>query len=51
MNRHAYPADVPDTSPVPEPTYAERARTLVYLGRTGTLSTLSRKHQIGRAHV
>jgi len=29
---------------VPEPTYAERARTLVYLGRTGTLSTLSAKH-------
>src|SRR3990172_7689612 len=44
MNRPAYPTDVPDTPPVPEPTYAERARTLVYLGRTGTLSTLSRKH-------
>ena len=44
MNRHAYPTDVPDTPPVPEPTYAERGRTLVYLGRTGTLSTLSRKH-------
>ena len=44
MNRHAYPTDVPDTPPVPEPTYAERARTLVYLGRTGALSTLSRKH-------
>jgi len=44
MNRHAYPTDVPDTPPVPEPTYAERACTLVYLGRTGTLSTLSRKH-------
>jgi putative heme iron utilization protein len=43
MNRHAYPSDVPDAPPVPEPTYAERARTLVYLGRTGTLSTLSRK--------
>jgi len=44
MTRHAYPSDVPDASPVPEPTYAERARTLVYLGRTGMLSTLSRKH-------
>ncbi|MBF8298065.1 MAG: Pyridoxamine 5'-phosphate oxidase [candidate division NC10 bacterium] len=44
MNRHAYPTDVPETPPVPEPTYAERARTLVYLGRIGTLSTLSRKH-------
>jgi putative heme iron utilization protein len=29
--------------PVPEPSYAERARTLAYLGRTGSLSTLSRK--------
>ena len=30
----------------PEPTFAERARTLVYLGRVGSLSTLSRK-QVG----
>src|ERR1700747_768001 len=30
--------------PVPEPTFAERARTLAYLGRMGSLSTLSRKH-------
>ncbi len=29
---------------VPEPTYAERARTLVHVGLVGTLSTLSRKH-------
>jgi putative heme iron utilization protein len=29
---------------VPEPTYAERARTLLYLGRVGSLSTVSRKH-------
>jgi heme iron utilization protein len=28
---------------VVEPTFAERARTLVYLGRVGSLSTLSRK--------
>jgi putative heme iron utilization protein len=28
---------------IPEPTLAERARTLVYLGRVGSLSTLSRK--------
>lgn len=28
---------------VPEPTHAERARTLVHLQRTGSLSTLSRK--------
>ncbi len=44
MSRHAGPAPVPDLPPPPEPTYAERARTLVYLGRTGTLSTLSAKH-------
>jgi hypothetical protein len=29
---------------VPEPSYAERARTLVHLGRAGTLATLSRRH-------
>src|SRR6201993_3681423 len=28
---------------VPEPSFAERARTLMYLGRIGSLSTLSRK--------
>jgi putative heme iron utilization protein len=44
MNRHAYPTSAPDVPPVPEPTYAERARTLLYLGRIGTLSTLSRQH-------
>ena len=33
-------ADGPD---VPEPTHAERARTLVHLQQTGSLSTLSRK--------
>lgn len=32
--------------PVPEPSHAERARTLVHLQRTGSLSTLSRK-QLG----
>ena len=44
MSRHASPTDAPDRPPAPEPTYAERARTLVYLGRAGTLSTLSLKH-------
>jgi putative heme iron utilization protein len=29
---------------VPEPTFAERARTLAWLGRTGSLATLSRRH-------
>ena len=32
-----------DQPKIPEPSFAERARTLVYLGRTGSLSTLSRK--------
>src|SRR2546422_7509877 len=44
MSRHADPPRVSDASPVPEPTFAERARTLVDQGRTGTLATLSRKH-------
>jgi heme oxygenase (biliverdin-IX-beta and delta-forming) len=29
---------------IPEPSYAERARTLAYVGRLGTLSSLSAKH-------
>ena len=37
------PGPASDQPPVPEPTFAERARTLVYLGRIGSLSTLSRK--------
>ena len=41
--KHAGPGPASDQPPVPEPTFAERARTLVYLSRIGTLSTLSRK--------
>lgn len=41
--KHAGPGPTINQPPVPEPTFAERARTLVYLGRTGSLSTLSRK--------
>jgi putative heme iron utilization protein len=41
--KHAGPAPASNEPPVPEPTFAERARTLVYLGRMGSLSTLSRK--------
>jgi putative heme iron utilization protein len=44
MSRHAGPPRGDDTPAVPEPTFAERARTLAYLGRTGTLATLSRRH-------
>ena len=31
-------------APPPEPTYAERARTLVHVGRQGALATASRRH-------
>jgi heme oxygenase (biliverdin-IX-beta and delta-forming) len=41
--KHAGLGPASDQPPVPEPTFAERARTLVYLGRVGSLSTLSRK--------
>ncbi len=44
MNRHASPPPAPSVPPAPETTYAERARTLAYLGRAGTLCTLSVKH-------
>jgi len=44
VNRHAGPPRSGDAPPVPEPTYAERARTLAYLVRSGALATLSRKH-------
>jgi hypothetical protein len=43
MSRHAGPPRRDDAPAIPEPTYAERARTLAYLGRTGALATLSRK--------
>jgi hypothetical protein len=41
--KHAGPGPASDHPPVPEPTFAERSRTLMYLGRMGSLSTLSRK--------
>ena len=43
MSRHVGPPR-DDAPPVPEPSFAERARTLAYLGRAGTLATLSRRH-------
>jgi heme oxygenase (biliverdin-IX-beta and delta-forming) len=45
-DRHAGPPGEPEPArpPVPEPSYAERARTLVHRGRTGALATVSRKH-------
>jgi heme iron utilization protein len=41
--KHAAPRAVSDQPTVAEPSFAERARTLVHLGRIGSLSTLSRK--------
>jgi len=45
VSRHAGPPRPGDAPPAPpEPTFAERARTLVHQGRTGALATLSRAH-------
>ena len=41
--KHAGPGVASDQPAVPEPSFSERARTLAYLGRIGSLSTLSRK--------
>lgn len=41
-SQHARPG--PSGPRVPEPSFAERVRTLLHLARTGSLSTLSRKH-------
>ena len=41
--KHAGPGPASDQPPIPEPTFGERTRTLLYLGRVGNLSTLSRK--------
>jgi len=43
VRRHAYTD--PSAPQLPEPTYAERVRTLLYLGTIATLSTVSRKQQ------
>jgi len=40
---HGGTATASDQPAVPEPSFSERARTLVYLGRIGSLSTVSRK--------
>lgn len=48
MTSHNHAAAAAETADrrLPEPSLAERARTLVYLEATGSLSTLSRK-QLG----
>jgi len=43
IRKHAGPGPASDRPAVPELPFAERARTLMYLGRIGSLSTLSRK--------
>ena len=43
--KHAGSGAASNQPAVAEPTFAERARTLVYLGRVGSLSTLARKQQ------
>src|SRR5262245_17783426 len=44
MNRHAGPPAEPDAEAPREPSAAERASTLVHLGRTGMLASLPRSH-------
>jgi heme iron utilization protein len=43
IRKHASTSGTSDQPPVPEPSFAERARTLIYISRIGSLSTLSRK--------
>jgi putative heme iron utilization protein len=42
-NKHAGTGTTGNQPPIPEPSFGERARTLLHLGRVGSLSTLSRK--------
>lgn len=47
MSQHGAPppaSEDPEAPEAPEPTYSERARTLLHLARAGTLSTISRRH-------
>lgn len=43
IRKHPGTGPASDQPAVPEPPFAERVRTLMYLGRIGSLSTLSRK--------
>ncbi len=43
MRKHASGGVAADQASAPEPSFAERARTLMHLGRIGSLSTQSRK--------
>jgi putative heme iron utilization protein len=42
-NQHAAPFNPNPQPPIPEPSYAERSRTLLHLSSVATLSTISRK--------
>ena len=42
VGKHAGTGAASSQPAVPEPSFADRARTLMYVGRTGSLSTLSR---------
>lgn len=42
-NQHAAPYNPNPQPPIPEPTHAERSRTLLHLSSVATLSTMSRK--------
>jgi putative heme iron utilization protein len=43
VGKHTGPSPASDQPQIPEPSFAERARTLMYLSRIGSLSTQSRK--------
>ena len=43
FRKHAGAGSASDQPTIPEPAFAERARTLIYLALIGSLSTLSRK--------
>src|SRR5580765_708630 len=43
IGKHAGPAPSGGQPAVPEPSFAERARTLLHVGRVGSLSSVSRK--------
>ncbi len=43
LRKHVGPGLAGDQPAIPEPSFSERARTLIYLGRLGSLSTISRK--------
>jgi heme iron utilization protein len=43
--KHAGTGPSADQPTIPEPSFSERARTLLHVGRIGSLSTLSRKQQ------